>query len=391
MAPSDQCQPTSAMKEDELTASTPAVQTIDAPRRRDLTVAFFSDSLPERNGTGAYYHDLCALLAQEVSHLKMFQPRGAVRYPRLAIPMPGDPTQKLISPNVIRITREFHQLRPDIVVVVTPGPFGMLGQFLSRQLGVPCLTAFHTDFEQLARIYWDPLSRKIVNGYLRRVNRALCRGSKAVLVNNEGLRDQVCELGAEKVEVMGTPLPRIFLDRPLSPLPEAIEQIAFAGRFAAEKNVDQIIKAAAHFPAIRFCLAGDGPMRKELEKSARGMENVKLLGWQSRNQLVDLIDKSNFLILPSKVETFGSIAFEALARGRPALVSANAGIQSWDGLREALFCLGEDEPLVDAIQRLLDLPPDQWTRRSRMSRKAAEEFHHRTILQWAEMLERYLS
>jgi glycosyltransferase involved in cell wall biosynthesis len=245
------------MKEDELTASTPAVQTIDAPRRRDLTVAFFSDSLPERNGTGAYYHDLCALLAQEVSHLKMFQPRGAVRYPRLAIPMPGDPTQKLISPNVIRITREFHQLRPDIVVVVTPGPFGMLGQFLSRQLGVPCLTAFHTDFEQLARIYWDPLSRKIVNGYLRRVNRALCRGSKAVLVNNEGLRDQVCELGAEKVEVMGTPLPRIFLDRPLSPLPEAIEQIAFAGRFAAEKNVDQIIKAAAHFPAIRF-LPGRG-------------------------------------------------------------------------------------------------------------------------------------
>ncbi len=378
------------MKTDQPILSKPAVPGQGERPARGMTVAFFSDSLAERNGTGAYYHDLCGLLAQHVDKVKMFQPRSAVRYPRLAIPMPGDPTQKLISPNVIRITREFHQLRPDMVILVTPGPFGMLGQFLSRQINVPCLTAFHTDFEQLARIYWDPVSRKIVNAYLRRINKAICRRSQAVLVNNEGLCGQVRELGAREVEVMGTPLPRIFLERPLKPLPEGIEQIIFAGRFAAEKNVDDIVKAATHFPAIRFCLAGDGPLRKDLEKSARGLENVKFFGWQSRNQLIDLIDGSNLLILPSKVETFGSIAFEAMARGRPALVSANAGIQRWDGLRDALFSLAKGELLRDAIQRLVELPPDEWTRRSRMSRKAAEEFHHQTVLQWVDVLERYL-
>jgi len=361
-------------------------------RERDaatLKVAFFSDSLPERNGTGAYYFDLAGQLAEKVQALHVFQPRRAVRYPRLAIPMPGDPTQKLISPNVIRITREFHQLKPDVVVAVTPGPFGLLGLMLARQLRVPCITAFHTDFEQLARMYWDPISRRCVNCVLTFANRTLCSRSRAVLVNNSGLIGQVERLGAGQVEVMGTPLHRSFLETPPVPLPGKVEQICFAGRLAAEKNVSDILRAARNFPDIRFRIAGDGPLRAQLEGEAADLPHVEFLGWQSRAELVRLIDESSLLILPSRIETFGSIALEAMARGRPALVSEHAGIQEWPQLKGALFTLRADENLEAVIRKIVELPRKEWEEKAVQSREAAERLNEETIRQWADVLKRY--
>ncbi|NBB80202.1 MAG: glycosyltransferase [Verrucomicrobia bacterium] len=357
-----------------------------ATQAADLRVAFFSDSLPERNGTGAYYHDLIGQLAPLVGATEIFQPKPRKGRPILSLPMPGDPLQRLVAPNIWRIRRGFRDLRPNIVVSITPGPFGLLGLYHARRHGVCFISAFHTDFEKLARLYWRPFNRAIVNGILRNINRLLCHQSRTVLINNSDLRKDVVALGAPSVEVMGTPIQPIFLERPIQAPQKTVGQICFAGRLAAEKNVDQIIVAARNFPNIKFVIGGDGPLRKKLETEAASIGNVRFTGWLSRDALVDLLDSSSLLLLPSKMETFGSVALEAMARGRPALVSANAGIHDWPLLKAGLFKLEQDQPLTDALSAILKLPADTWQRKGRDARKAAEQLNDETITQWISVL-----
>jgi glycosyltransferase involved in cell wall biosynthesis len=354
-----------------------------------LKAAFFSDSLKERNGTGAYYHDLEGQLRPRLAGLEVYQPLADVRHPRLAWPMPGDPTQKLISPHVPRIWKACLRFRPDVVVAVTPGPFGLLGLALARRLRRPFISAFHTDFEALARLYWNPVSRTVVNAYLRTANRILCRRSGTVLVNNRKLRPQVEALGARVVDVMGTPLHPSFIDRPATPLPPAFERVCFAGRLAAEKNIKTILEAAAALPRLRFELAGDGPLRAEFEREAARLPNVRFHGWLDRARLIELIDRSACLLLPSHFETFGSIALEAMARGRPPLVSAAAGILDWEELAGGLFVLAPDEPLAGALRRIMDRGPEERQAVADRAREAALRLNDATIAQWTEVLARH--
>ena len=355
-----------------------------------IRVAFFSDSLPERNGTGAYYYDLAGQLGPHVESLEVFQPLpGVRRHPRLSIPMPGDPMQRLITPNVFRVARGYKALQPHLVVAVTPGPFGLLGLYHARRNGARFITAFHTDFEQLARIYWKRFSRTIVSRYLRGINRFLCKRSATVLINNSNLREDVHPLGAKSVEVMGTPLHRSFLEKPIVSPSERVRQICFAGRLAPEKNLHRVIDAARALPQIRFVLGGDGPLRKELEASAADLDNITFKGWMMREDLIELMDQSSLLLLPSKIETFGSVALEAMARGRPALVSSNAGIHDWSLLQEGLLSYDQTLPLVDVIRPLLERPADYWQRKAFAARRAAEQLNRETILQWAAVLAKH--
>jgi glycosyltransferase involved in cell wall biosynthesis len=360
----------------------------NSPARR-LRVAFFSDSFPERNGTGAYYHDLLDQLAPEVEALEIFQPLQKASHLRLSIPMPGDPSQRLITPDLFRISKGCKALRPDVVVAVTPGTFGLLGLYHAKRHKAVFITAFHTDFEQLARIYWRPLTRALINGYLRKVNRFLCKSSATVLVNNSKLSPDVEKLGARETEVMGTPLQRSFLEKTLTPAPESVQRICFAGRLAAEKNVDRIIEAAADFPHIQFDIGGDGPERAQLETAAAGLNNVHFKGWLTREQLMELIDNASFLLLPSMLETFGSVALEAMARGRPALVSANAGIHDWPQLKDGLIALQPEQSLSEAIRSCLEQPAGYWQRTAQAARCAAEKLNEATLKQWAAVLAKH--
>lgn len=345
--------------------------------------------MPERNGTGAYYHDLLGQLRHRIEAVDAFQPLPMKRHPLLSWPMPGDPSQRIVAPNLRRIAKAYHELRPNIVVSITPGPFGLLGLYHAKRSGAAFISAFHTDFAQLARIYWKPLSRKFAGAFLNGTNRFICKRSASVLVNNSNLRRDVERLGAASVEVMGTPLQPLFLEKPKQPFPEKIRRVCFAGRLAKEKNIDRIIEAAALLPEIEFLIGGDGPLRSELEAAAQGLSNVSFSGWLTREKLIELIDAADLLLLPSKIETFGSVALEAMARGRPALVSSNAGIHDWSLLREGLIAYEQKRPLVEAIQEVLDLPAERLRAKSTDARHAAEALNRQTIDQWVEVLRRY--
>lgn len=364
-----------------------AAQSDASPLPADtLRVAFFSDSLSERNGTGAYYHDLLEYLAPRLGEARVIQPGARQGKDLLSLPLPGDPTQRLVLPNAFRVRREMAVFRPHVIVMVTPGPFGFLGLRTARRHGAAFISAYHTNFEGLADLYWGPVKRRLIIGTLDRVNRFFSRRSATVLVNNNGLVDTVRRLGAPQVDVMGTPLERSFVDTPARAVPTALRQVCFVGRLAAEKNIEAVIDAAARWPDIHFVIGGDGPQRQLVEDAAAQHKNIEYRGWLSRADLLELIDDSSLLVLPSHMETFGSVALEAMARGRPALVSENAGIHDWKTVAGGLYRLHHSETLADAIGRLRGLAEGALADKAETARTGALRLNAETVDQWIDVL-----
>lgn len=354
-----------------------------------LRVAIFSDALPERNGTGAYYHDLLGHLQSHVAVAEAIQPRPRGRFSILSIPLPGDPTQQLMAPNLLRIRRQLSTLRPNIIVSVTPGPFGLLGLWMARQHDCGFISAYHTHFEGLADLYWGPMKKRVITGSLQGVNRFISRRSTTVLANNRSLTEPVRALGAPQVDIMGTPLACEFLEAPTTPPSGTLEQVCFAGRLAKEKNIDAFIEAARRHPQRRFVIGGDGPLRKTVEQTTEELDNLDYRGWLDREALRKLIDESSLLVLPSHMETFGSIALEALARGRPALVSENAGIHHWPQLADGLMPLSSGTSVAAALDEIADWPAATWKEKARLARQAAETLNRETVTQWLAVLCRH--
>jgi glycosyltransferase involved in cell wall biosynthesis len=349
-----------------------------------------SDAIAERNGAGAYYHDLEQQLAPRLEAMRTLQPRREPRFRRLAIPLPGDATQKLKIPNLWRIQREVRALQPNLVLSVTPGPFGLLGPFIARRLGCALLTGFHTDFEALARLYWHPGVGRVIKGYLRSSSRHLIRRADTVFINNSDLTPVVEALGAMRCEVVGTPLASTFVLGEPANTPITGQRILFAGRLAAEKNIEAVIEAARWHPHRQFSIGGDGPQRAMVVQAAAGLPNLQYLGWLTRDTLREQIDQHDLLVLPSHVETFGSIALEAMSRRRPALVSANAGIHDWPELSRGLYRIEPEESLSEALERLSEVPEAEYQTSAEAAREQALALNEQTLAQWQRVLFEHL-
>ncbi|MGA1193363.1 MAG: glycosyltransferase [Kiritimatiellia bacterium] len=349
-----------------------------------------SDAIPERNGVGSYYRDLMGYLATHGVQMEMIPAKAncCFRAPGISFRLPGDYTQRLHVPNVARIMRRIHEHRPDVIIAPTVGPFALLALMLARRHSIRLVVGYHTAYDKLARLYWRGSRAYISSRYLEGASRLLIRAADAVAVNTPEMADEAWRFGASNVVCIGTTLACSFIQTPLAPPPRSLSNILFAGRLAAEKNLEALMDAAATCPQFQFTIAGDGPLRPALEARARALPNVHMPGWLNREQLLDKMDAADLIVLPSHIESFGSVALEGMARGRLVLVSPRCGIAAWPELAAGLYCQGENESLAAAFTRIAAASQPAIAAKSRAARLATEALNDATIGQWLDLLER---
>lgn len=376
----------------ELPAAAASVGTAPVPALPDghgLRVAIISDAAPERNGVGAYYRDLAEHLRAAGAQVELIAPRYRAGrwYGGLALPLPGDPTQRFLIPSPWLLYRRLRRLRPTAVIVPTPGPFGLLGMLLARWWRVPLVVGFHTHLERLTELNAHTrLFGALARGYLNGCNRLLFRAGRLTLANSPDMVRIARAMGARAAGLMGTPVPKHFLDAPVQPLRTCCARVLFAGRLAPEKNLGAVIAAAERLPELQFQIAGDGPLRDRVVAEAARLPNLTYRGWVKRARILPLIDANDVLVLPSTIESFGTIALEAMARGRLVVVSSQCGILSWELLRDGLFEIGPDEDLATALARVAELDAETLTARSLRARAAAAELNARNLGHWLGVL-----
>lgn len=110
---------------------------------------------------------------------------------------------------------------------------------------------------------------------------------------------------------------------------------------------------------VELVLAGDGPMRADIEKLVASYDlsaHVRITGWISGQQVLQEIVASRALVLPSFAEGLPVVLMEACALRRPVVTTYIAGIPELvlHGETGWLVPAGSITELVDALRELLD-------------------------------------
>jgi glycosyltransferase involved in cell wall biosynthesis len=133
-------------------------------------------------------------------------------------------------------------------------------------------------------------------------------------------------------------------------------RFAFAGKISREKGIDTLL-AAARLTRLPVCLAGDDATYPDLVRQIP--ENVQLLGFLDRKQMVSFYQEAFCLVLPSQCyEMFGLVLVEAMAAGIPVIASNLGGIAEivTDGVTGLLFQPGNAEDLARKMLALWENP-----------------------------------
>lgn len=133
---------------------------------------------------------------------------------------------------------------------------------------------------------------------------------------------------------------------------DKIRTVIFVGHVCKAKGVEEIFEAAAQCSDIRFVLAG--PVQKEMAELPHG-SNVKLLGPQPHETVLQLLREADVFLFPSYTEGFANALLEAMAAGLPVIatdVGANAEMIENEG--GIIIPVKDANSIVDAVKQLQD-------------------------------------
>jgi glycosyltransferase involved in cell wall biosynthesis len=183
---------------------------------------------------------------------------------------------------------------------------------------------------------------------------------------------------------------------PSSLLPNQLNGCPVLGvvaRLQREKGVGYLLEAVPRIlrvvPDCHFLIAGDGPLRNQLQKRARVLglsSRVHFLGFQPAAR--DLIQKMNALVVPSLSEGTPLVVLEAMEAGIPIVATKVGGIpeQIRHGLEGLLVPPADPASLAEACLELLQDPlcAHRMGQKARLREEA--EFSHATMVSRIESI-----
>jgi len=150
----------------------------------------------------------------------------------------------------------------------------------------------------------------------------------------------------------------------------------FVGNFFKQKGIDIIIESIKDLKnnKFTFCFVGNGPFEAELRKLI-GFK-VSVYKNQNQNELRVLLNKSKFLLLPSRGDSFGLVVTESMYCGTPVIISNIGGMkdQVIDNYNGFIMKENNAENLVEAMQSSLDLSSEKYTIMSLNASKSNPKF-----------------
>ena len=247
---------------------------------------------------------------------------------------------------------------------------------LIRAWGKPSLVSFHgadvlVDLEKPA---------------YRAATKKMLDAVRLVLVRSESLAHALIKLGCakEKIRIHRTGIP---LDEiPFQPRQWPSNgrwQLLQAGRLIKKKGIETTLRAFAQFaarhPESSLTIAGDGPLRGDLEKIVRDLNiaaRVTFTGFVSQPQLRELFHRSHIFLHPSETGPDGNqegvpnSMLEAMASGLPVFATTHGGIP--EAIENGISGILVPERDANALALALLLAADKSEQLSAMAQRGAQ-------------------
>ncbi len=159
-------------------------------------------------------------------------------------------------------------------------------------------------------------------------------------------------------------LPNFVIQQRMPPLPrkqfytpDGAPLVLGMGRLHENKAFDVLLKAVARVPNVYLWIAGEGPLRRELEALAEKeavKPRVRFLGW--REDTAALLATADVFVCPSRLEPLGNVVIEAWAEGVPVIAADSYGPGTLIEHRETgiLVPVDDAQTMGRAIRNLLE-------------------------------------
>ena len=155
-------------------------------------------------------------------------------------------------------------------------------------------------------------------------------------------------------------------------------QLLFVGRFAFNKGIDVLMNVAGRIqakgsPDVKFLLAGEGPLLEHYR--SKGLpKNVELLGRVDDARLSHLYRACDALILPTRFEGMPTVVLEAMAQGKPVIVSDVGATAELVNMHNGyLLPAGDAEALYTAVLAFSERTPEVHRMMGRYSYERVKE------------------
>jgi L-malate glycosyltransferase len=212
------------------------------------------------------------------------------------------------------------------------------------------------------------------------------RSDRITAVSEYLRRETVAAFGCTgcSVEVIPNFVDPALYDRAAHPqsaslfAPRETKVLMHISNFRAVKNVVDVVRVFARvreaLPAV-LVMVGDGPDRVKAEHEARSLGvdgHVHFLG--KIDVVAPLLARADLFLLPSKSESFGLSALEALASGVPVVGSRAGGLPEVirDGVTGQLCPVGDVDAMARAALEILG-DPARWAAMSAAAAADARE------------------
>gem|GEM_PF-1468119 len=261
----------------------------------------------------------------------------------------------------------------DVIHINTPTPLALLMLRTAHRANVPALLGFHAQEESMtmhtgrlilpflrgwyrfiyrmpdALIAPTPFAARLASHYTRRPVHVVSNG---IRLPETGPADRE-RAAALRGRLLGG---KRFL-------------ISHVGRLSQEKRPQSLLELmaplAAHRTDTRLIVAGDGPLRKMLERRRARLgltDTVSFLGYIPEDEKQDLLRASDLFLIPSPVELQSIATLEEMAHGCPVVAAGHDSSAVPEIVREAdagrVYDPDHLPKAAAEIENLLDLPDE---------------------------------
>jgi colanic acid/amylovoran biosynthesis glycosyltransferase len=261
--------------------------------------------------------------------------------------------------------------------------FGVTGAELldiKQELGIPMLTSFH-GFD----LPTNMRTKEKYNGRLE----LLFKEGDAFTVTSNNMKKILVEFGCPKHKIFvhhsGIDIGKFSFKKREFPEDGMITLLS-VGRLVEKKGMKYLIEAVSQvyeqYPHIRLRIAGEGPLRNELEAQVKQLkleDVVEFLGESSHEDIIREMQQAHMFALASTTSSDGNqegipnVLKEAMASGLPVVSTKHAGIPELvrDGKSGFLVPERDTTAMADSLLQLIQ-NPDQWNKVSKEGRRTVK-------------------
>ncbi|SHI20168.1 Glycosyltransferase involved in cell wall bisynthesis [Sporobacter termitidis DSM 10068] len=336
-----------------------------------MKIAYFTDTFsPQINGVTNTLNQLSRYLSQrDIDHIFFAPDYDAADEPQdtAVLRFKGIrpviyPECRLVFPPYGKILEALHDFRPDLIHVVTELGIGYSGLKAARELGIPLVMSYHTNYDKYLDFYNLGYLSRPIWAYVRWFHNFaalnLCPSvSTAAELDRRGFKNL-------DIWTRGIDMQRFS---PEHRSPAVRHEIGgagktvflYVGRIAREKGLDVLAESigivnASHRDDGIFVFTGDGPYLDALK--AMEIPNAVFTGPQTGRKLAQIYASGDVFVFPSGSETFGNVLLEAMASGLPGICVDAGGVTDFTEHGKNAYVCKYNDPgaLAEAMTAMLD-------------------------------------